>query len=114
MTVLPFWPPFLLNASAFGRDAWTQPVHTRGHCHTRADPVTRACGHARERVRELVHVRAEHDGARRRVGGNRWPIPVFLTNSIQKKPAESLPLYKRSSVGRVRVARSGIAAQFTL
>ena len=48
MTVLPFWSPFLLNASAFGRDAWTQPVHARGHCHTRADTVTRACGHARE------------------------------------------------------------------
>ena len=49
MTVLPFWPPFLLNASAFGRDAWTQPVHARGPGHTRADPVTRACGHARAR-----------------------------------------------------------------
>ena len=29
-------------------------------------------------------------------------------------PPESPPLYKLSSVGRVRVARSGIAAQFTL
>ena len=49
MTVLPFWPPFLLDASALGRDAWTQPVHARGPGHTRADPVTRACGHARAR-----------------------------------------------------------------
>ena len=59
------------------------------------------------RYHALVLHRADPDDA--------FWVPVQPLRRIARAmPPESLPLYKRSSVGRVRVARSGIAAQFTL